>query len=117
MTICFPRTAAIPAARPPMIPVTNNKVYGLPPRYSNSEMREAKVKSLPMLSIKLCKVQRLSIARKGTTNTAAFFRGINKDVTKAEVITDHQGKTIDRTTAKIMVLMKLIIFLFICGWY
>ena len=53
------------------------------------------------------------MAKKGTKNTAIFFRGINNDVAKAAVITDHHGKTNDKRMAKTRVAIKLVILLFI----
>lgn len=116
MINCFPKIAAIPAAKPPTTPVTKIKRYGFPPSSSNWEIFLASIKSLALLKKKLKPAQNTNIAKKGTKNTAALFKGINKAVAKAAVMIDHQGKNKDRTIAKTRVAIKLVIFLVITCW-
>lgn len=53
------------------------------------------------------------MAKNGTKNTAVFFKGINKAVAKAEVITDHHGRNNDKISAKTSVTIKLVVLAFI----
>lgn len=105
--------AEIPAAIPPTSPVTTINTLGLPPNGNKTAMRFAKVKSFPLLKINEYADQNIKMAKKGTKNTAKRFKGKKSDVASAAVITDHHGKNNESTYAKIIVTIKLMIFLLI----
>ena len=89
---CFPKTPEIPAAIPPIIPVTKIKRETFPFKGNNIATFLAKIKSLALPSQKEYAAQKIATAKKGTKNIAVRFKRMHMLVIKAAIITDHHGK-------------------------
>ena len=96
----------MPAANPPMTPVTKSRRVTFPLSGRSTAIFSAKMKSFALDNNQAFTIQNKAIAKKGTKKVATFRKRTIAPLKNAASITAHQGKKMDKMIPKRRVNMK-----------